>query len=135
MTRTAAFVGFLAITRQPQLARFLRWWQEKLTFDCVVDTAQGLFVDQKWMDLAPGPPVAYELVTLDRDHGPYQAGQTWAEPDLEHAARLMRRVVDDDAYRAQLGARARHTVRTEFSPRAAGLRYRRRLEFLGLLAP
>jgi hypothetical protein len=67
--------------------------------------------------------------------GPYQAGQQWAEPDLVDAARLMRRVVDDDAYRAQLGARARHTVRTEFSPRAAGLRYRRRLEFLGLLAP
>ena len=48
------------MSRRPSLARFLAWWQEKLEFQCVVDTARGLFVDQKWMDLAPGlfPDVA-----------------------------------------------------------------------------
>jgi len=47
-------LGFLFVSRQPPLERFLTWWQEKLTFQCVVDTARGLFVDQKWMDLTPG---------------------------------------------------------------------------------
>lgn len=80
-------------------------------------------------------PVGYELVTLERDSPPYRAGSTWAEPDVDHAAHLMRRVVDDAGWRAQLGRRARATMRTQFSPEAAGRRYRQRLEFLGLLQP
>src|SRR5260221_1773059 len=53
-------LGFLAVTRRPALPRFLAWWQEKLEFQCVVDVARGIFVDQKWMDLTPGlfPDVA-----------------------------------------------------------------------------
>ena len=53
-------LGFLAVSRRPTLARFLAWWQEKLEFQCVVEIERGLFVDQKWMDLAPGlfPDVA-----------------------------------------------------------------------------
>ena len=48
-----------------------------------------------------------ELVTLDRDIPPYEAGMRWAEPDIAHAARLMRRLFDDpDAARA-LGLRAK----------------------------
>lgn len=47
-------LGFLAVSRGPELQRFLHWWQEKLEFQSVVDTARGLFVDQRWMDLAPG---------------------------------------------------------------------------------
>jgi glycosyltransferase involved in cell wall biosynthesis len=47
-------LGFLAVFRQPSLAAFLEWWQEKLEFQCVVEIERGLFVDQKWMDLAPG---------------------------------------------------------------------------------
>ena len=77
-------------------------------------------------------PTAYELVTLDRAYGHYAAGQQWAEPDLDHAVHLMRRVVDDSAFRTQIGARARDTIRSRFSPEAAGLRYRQRLQFLGL---
>lgn len=53
-------LGFLAVSRRPQLARFLAWWQEKLEYQCLVDQPRGLFVDQRWMDLAPGlfPDVA-----------------------------------------------------------------------------
>ncbi|HEV7240058.1 MAG TPA: group 1 glycosyl transferase [Thermoanaerobaculia bacterium] len=47
-------LGFLAVTRQPALSRFLAWWKGKLEFQCLFDPARGLFVDQKWMDLAPG---------------------------------------------------------------------------------
>jgi len=75
-------------------------------------------------------PVNYSLVTLDRDHGTYRAGQQWAEPDTEHAAQLMRRVVNDDAYRAQIRDHARATIQDEFSPMVAGDRIHRRLAFL-----
>jgi glycosyltransferase involved in cell wall biosynthesis len=78
-------------------------------------------------------PVAYELVTLDRAYGPYAAGQQWAEPDVDDAAQLMRRIADDAEYRTRIGARARETIRSQFTPRAAGLRYRERLTRLGLL--
>lgn len=95
--------------------------------------ATGWSGNMDFMNSGNSCPVAYELVTLDRSYGYYTAGQQWAEPDLEHAAHLMRRIVDDAAYRAEVSARAKETMRTQFSPAAAGQRYRRRLAFLGLL--
>jgi glycosyltransferase involved in cell wall biosynthesis len=77
--------------------------------------------------------VGYELTTLDRAYGPYPAGEQWAEPDLDHAAQLMRRLFEDTDWRTRIGQRARDTIRAQFSPAAAGLRYRRRLAFLGLM--
>jgi hypothetical protein len=47
-------LGFLAVSRRPPLDAFLGWWKGKLERQCLVDVANGLFVDQKWMDLAPG---------------------------------------------------------------------------------
>lgn len=47
-------LGFIAVRRSGESFRFLRWWREKLYDQCVVDLNKGLFVDQKWMDLAPG---------------------------------------------------------------------------------
>lgn len=47
-------LGFIALRRGEIADRHLRWWQERLFDRCVVDIGQGLFVDQKWMDLAPG---------------------------------------------------------------------------------
>ncbi|MEA2489458.1 MAG: hypothetical protein QOH21_1250 [Acidobacteriota bacterium] len=53
-------LGFLCVSRHAELPRFLQWWQEKLEYQCVVEPARGLFVDQRWMDLTPGlfPDVA-----------------------------------------------------------------------------
>ncbi|WP_246238785.1 glycosyltransferase family 4 protein [Paenibacillus anseongensis] len=47
-------LGFLAVSKQKETNIFLNWWKSKLEFDCTVDIANGLFVDQKWMDLVPG---------------------------------------------------------------------------------
>ncbi len=78
-------------------------------------------------------PVGYEIIPLDRTYLNYAAGQQWADPDIEHAAHLMRRVYDDSTFRTQIGERARATIRTQFSPEAAGIRYRKRLAVLGLM--
>lgn len=75
-----------------------------------------------------GCPVRCALVTLDRNHGPYAKGQTWADPDLDHAADWMRRLAGDDALRGRLGAAARATIEAKFSPAAIGALYRQRLE-------
>jgi hypothetical protein len=55
-------LGFLAVWRRPALMSFLRWWQDKLRFLCLDEPANGVFVDQKWMDLVPG--LFPEVVTL-----------------------------------------------------------------------
>jgi glycosyltransferase involved in cell wall biosynthesis len=46
-------LGFAAFRWTEKTAAFVRWWQKKLTHDCVVDFPRGLFVDQKWMEFAP----------------------------------------------------------------------------------
>jgi glycosyltransferase involved in cell wall biosynthesis len=82
----------------------------------------------EFVDAGNGCPVRAKLVTLEQNHGPYAKGSTWAEPDTAHAAEHMRRLFADRALAAQLGAAARATIETRFSPAAIGARYRRRLE-------
>ncbi|HET9058892.1 MAG TPA: methyltransferase domain-containing protein [Acidimicrobiales bacterium] len=45
---------------------------------------------------------------------PYPAGARWAEPDLDHAASLMRRVYDRPAEAEAIGARARESVLSKY---------------------
>jgi glycosyltransferase involved in cell wall biosynthesis len=44
-------LGFIGVGRGA--CRFLAWWQERLSRDCVVDVDNGFFVDQKWIDFVP----------------------------------------------------------------------------------
>ena len=82
----------------------------------------------EYLDDSNGCPVNAHLVTLERNHGPYARGSTWAEPDLEHAALQMRRLFEDRALAGRLGAEARLTIRRRFAPPIIGARYRKRLE-------
>lgn len=47
-------LGFCALSKQEAAYQFLTWWQGKLARDCVVDITSSIFVDQSWVDLAPG---------------------------------------------------------------------------------
>ncbi|RXZ80692.1 glycosyltransferase [Paenibacillaceae bacterium] len=78
-------------------------------------------------------PVNYQLVQVGQDWGPYKAYQTWAEPDLQHAAALMRRLIDDPNWRQSIAANGQHTIRTEFSPQVVGQMIRSRLIELGII--
>jgi glycosyltransferase involved in cell wall biosynthesis len=64
--------------------------------------------------------IDYKLVRLDRDYGPYEAHQHWAEPDVEQAAFWMRRLFEDPQLARAIGARGCETIRAEFSPAAVG---------------
>jgi glycosyltransferase involved in cell wall biosynthesis/SAM-dependent methyltransferase len=54
LTSGAYNLGFVAVRASEEVDRLLEWWHERLREYCTVDITQGLFVDQKWMDLAPG---------------------------------------------------------------------------------
>lgn len=45
-------LGFIVVGEQA--TAFLEWWCERLRTDCIIDPANGLFVDQRWVDLVPG---------------------------------------------------------------------------------
>lgn len=47
-------LGFLGLRNDATARTLLSWWMTKLHKDCVVDIPNGLFVDQKWIDLVPG---------------------------------------------------------------------------------
>jgi glycosyltransferase involved in cell wall biosynthesis len=65
-------------------------------------------------------PVPYRLVELARDHGPYRAGNVWAEPEVAAAADALHEVfTHPDAAKAR-GERAAHDIRTHFSAQAVG---------------
>jgi len=84
----------------------------------------------EFLNESNGAPVRYHLTKLEKSHGPYQAGQTWAEPDIDHAAEWMRRLLHDPALAARLGQAARATIQTRFAPAAVGALYRSRLAIL-----
>jgi glycosyltransferase involved in cell wall biosynthesis len=58
--------GFVAIGAHPLAEQVISWWSSKLEYGCRVDIAEGLFTDQKWMDLAPG---LFDEVCILRDPG------------------------------------------------------------------
>ncbi len=47
-------LGFIAVAPRDDVVALLDWWHERLAVDCIIDHATGYFVDQRWMDLAPG---------------------------------------------------------------------------------
>ncbi len=46
-------LGFIGIAFTEESQRFLKWWQERLRHHCLIEKCRGIFVDQKWVDLAP----------------------------------------------------------------------------------
>jgi glycosyltransferase involved in cell wall biosynthesis/SAM-dependent methyltransferase len=59
-------LGFVALSRRPEVDAVLDWWSERLEHDCVVAPERGIFVDQRWMDLLPG---FVDRVAVLRDRG------------------------------------------------------------------
>jgi glycosyltransferase involved in cell wall biosynthesis len=58
----------------------------------------------------------YTLVPVGGGQAPYPASAEWAEPDLDAAAELMRRVAGDPALRETLGRRAAADIRATYAP-------------------
>jgi len=80
------------------------------------------------LTLENGCPVCYDLVTLDRNHGPYPKGAQWAEANVGHAAEYLRGLAADPIFAQRLGDAGRATIEARFSPSVIGQMYRQRLE-------
>jgi len=57
----------------------------------------------------------------------------WAEPDVDHAAHYMRRLVDDPAFRSRIAAAGQQEMRSRFSRSATASLIRSRLAELGMI--
>lgn len=46
-------LGFVAVSPSPTGIAFAAWWAERLYYFCRADIPNGLFTDQRWIDLVP----------------------------------------------------------------------------------
>jgi glycosyltransferase involved in cell wall biosynthesis len=72
--------------------------------------------------------VDHKVTSVGPEAEHYPAEGTWAEPDLEHAASLMRRVLERPEEAREKGQRAARDIAERFSPEAVGGVARARLE-------
>ena len=59
-------LGFIALRRSAESMRLLAWWEERCLELGFSEGRTGLFVDQKWIDLAPG---LFADIAILRDAG------------------------------------------------------------------
>jgi glycosyltransferase involved in cell wall biosynthesis/lipopolysaccharide biosynthesis glycosyltransferase len=59
-------LGFIGLNSSENAGSFLTWWKSKLYNRCVIDIANGYFVDQKFIDLAP---VFFGNLFVEKDTG------------------------------------------------------------------
>lgn len=72
--------------------------------------------------------VRYTMTRVPRNCGPFEAGQPWAEPDVDDAARAMRMVFAGGAQVQAKAQRAAQTVRERLAPHAVGARMKSLLD-------
>jgi glycosyltransferase involved in cell wall biosynthesis len=92
----------------------------------VIATAYGGNTD--FMKSTNSLLVKYDLVALDRDYGPYEKGNVWAQPNIEHAAQLMRWVYENRNEAREIGQRASSDIERYMDPVVASREIRMRLE-------
>ena len=59
-------LGFIGLQNSPATGELLAWWQRKLYHHGLLSFEKNMFVDQRWMDLAPG---LFDDVKILRDPG------------------------------------------------------------------
>ena len=74
--------------------------------------------------------VDYCLVQLGATYGPYEAFQYWAEPDVEHAAYYMKRLVEDRNYYDRLSEAGKKDIFERYSPEIVGKQIKKRISYI-----
>lgn len=59
-------LGFLAVKRSENTFKMLKWWEDKLRTECILDLTRGYFVDQLWMTLVPA---YFDKVSIEKYPG------------------------------------------------------------------
>lgn len=55
--------GFIGVRPTKSGLSFLHWWKEHLSRECIISPMNGLFHDQRWLDLVPS---TFDDVCIDR---------------------------------------------------------------------
>jgi hypothetical protein len=82
--------------------------------------ATGWSGNRDFMDDSNSYLVDYQLVPVLPGQYPHGEGQVWAEPDIRHAARHMRSVVQDSARAERIAEAGRATILREMSLEVSG---------------
>jgi glycosyltransferase involved in cell wall biosynthesis/SAM-dependent methyltransferase len=91
----------------------------------------GFSSNLDFMNAANSYLVDYEMTRVGPEGENYPAEGRWAEPDLDHAAKLMREVWENQDEARARGARAKREIAENFSVAAVGDLARARLKLLG----
>src|SRR5829696_5272019 len=89
--------------------------------------ATGYSGNRAFMDESNSYLVSYRPASVPADAGPYLEGPTWADPDVDDAARLMREVVENPHEAHERAERGRATIEKDFSVERAAAFLRERL--------
>lgn len=92
--------------------------------------ATGWSANMEFMTPMNSFPVNYSLKTLEHSVGVYEPGQHWAEADIEHAASVLTRLLDQPTLAQEVGQRAEQSIRAQLSAQEIGRQYRSRLILL-----
>ena len=87
----------------------------------------------EFMNIHNSCPVDYKFAELEDDYYIYRKGNIWAEPDIEHAASYMKKLVNDKQYYKTIAAAGQKTIHDEYSPEVIGKLVKQRLTALNLI--
>lgn len=74
--------------------------------------------------------VDMNITSIKKGYGVYQTGYRWAEPDVGHAAKIIRHVFENQKEATETGHRGAETIRKMFNPHAVGERMKQRIEYI-----
>ena len=78
-------LGFIALRQGPESTKLVDWWCKKCLDECFTDPINGLFVDQKWINLVPG---MFSKVHISRNLGLNVAYWNFHERILDESHRV-----------------------------------------------
>lgn len=73
-------------------------------------------------------PVDYNLITIQQTVGPYERGNTWADPDIAHAAHYMQYLCAHREEATNIGKKAAQDIRRLYSQAIIAQRMRERID-------
>lgn len=69
-----------------------------------------------------------KMVKLDKDYGPFKQGNRWAEPNLEQAAKYMKKLYTDKEYYDSIARKAKNHIQSKLNMKQISGKIKKRIE-------
>jgi len=79
--------------------------------------------------------VDYKLIPVEQGDYPYANNEIWAEPDVEQAGDYMKKLVSDRSFSYSFAKKGQELIRTDFSIKSIGEKYKNRIDEILLEKP